>query len=231
VVSLTANLQGVALGEAAEQVKAAVKKAGDPPKGAKVQLRGQIPALEATAENLSMGILLSLAAIFLLLTAFFQSFRVSAAILSTAPAVLAGSAVALVLTGTTLNVQSFMGTVMATGIAVANAILVCSFAESARRNGANPLDAARQGATGRLRAILMTATAMTAGMLPIALGMGEGGSQTAPLGRAVIGGLVAATVATLTVLPAVYAVLMKGASAASASLDPNDPTSKWYEAN
>jgi multidrug efflux pump subunit AcrB len=231
VVSLTANLQGVALGEAAEQVKASVKRAGDPPKGAKVQLRGQIPSLEATTENLSTGILLSLAAIFLLLTAFFQSFRVSAAILSTAPAVLAGSAVALVVTGTTLNVQSFMGTVMATGIAVANAILVCSFAESARRGGADPLDAARQGATGRLRAILMTATAMTAGMLPIALGMGEGGSQTAPLGRAVIGGLVAATVATLTVLPAVYAVLMKGASAESASLDPNDPTSQWYEAN
>ncbi len=229
VVSLTANIQGVALGEAAEQVKASVKRAGDPPKGAKVQLRGQIPPLEATAENLFMGILLSLAAIFLLLTAFFQSFRVSAAILSTAPAVLAGSAVALVLTGTTLNVQSFMGTVMATGIAVANAILMCSFAESARRDGADPLDAARLGATGRLRAILMTATAMTAGMLPIALGMGEGGSQTAPLGRAVIGGLVAATLATLTVLPAVYAVLMRGASAASASLDPTDPTSKWYE--
>jgi len=231
VVSLTANLHGVALDEAARQVKSAVKKAGDPPKGAKVQLRGQIPPLEATAENLSMGILLSLAAIFLLLAAFFQSFRVSAAILSTAPAVLAGSAVALVVTGTTLNVQSFMGTVMATGIAVANAILVCSFAESARRDGVSPLDAARQGAAGRLRAILMTATAMTAGMLPIALGLGEGGSQTAPLGRAVIGGLVAATISTLTVLPAVYAVLMKGASAASASLDPNDPTSQWYEAN
>lgn len=231
VVSLTANLHGVALGEGAEAVKAAVKKAGDPPKGAKVQLRGQIPPLEATAENLSMGILLSLSAIFLLLAAFFQSFRVSAVILSTAPAVLAGSAVALAVTGTTLNVQSFLGTVMATGIAVANAILVCSFAEAARRSGLNALDAARQGATGRLRAILMTATAMTAGMIPIALGLGEGGSQTAPLGRAVIGGLVAATIATLTVLPAVYSILMKGAGAASASLDPSDPSSKWYEAS
>ena len=231
VVSLTANLHGVALGEGAESVKAAVKRAGDPPKGAKVQLRGQIPPLEATAENLSMGILLSLSAIFLLLAAFFQSFRVSAVILSTAPAVLAGSAVALAVTGTTLNVQSFLGTVMATGIAVANAILVCSFAEAARRSGLNALDAARQGATGRLRAILMTATAMTAGMIPIALGLGEGGSQTAPLGRAVIGGLVAATIATLTVLPAVYSILMKGVSAASASLDPSDPSSKWYEAS
>jgi multidrug efflux pump subunit AcrB len=230
VVSLTANLHGVALGEGAEAVKAAVKKAGDPPKGAKVQLRGQIPPLEAAAENLSMGILLSLSAIFLLLAAFFQSFRVSAVILSTAPAVLAGSAIALAVTGSTLNVQSFLGTVMATGIAVANAILVCSFAESARRSGLNALDAARQGATGRLRAILMTATAMTAGMIPIALGLGEGGSQTAPLGRAVIGGLVAATIATLTVLPAVYSILMKGVSNSSVSLDPSDPSSKWYEA-
>ncbi|MBA3973304.1 MAG: acriflavin resistance protein [Candidatus Solibacter sp.] len=231
VVSLTANLHGVALGEGAEAVKAAVKKAGDPPKGTKVQFRGQIPPLEATTENLSMGIVLSLSAIFLLLAAAFQSFRVSAVILSTAPAVLAGSAVALAITGATLNVQSFLGTVMATGIAVANAILVCSFAEAARRSGINALDAARQGATGRLRAILMTATAMTAGMIPIALGLGEGGSQTAPLGRAVIGGLVAATIATLTVLPAFYSILMNGVSASSASLDPSDPSSKWYEAS
>jgi multidrug efflux pump subunit AcrB len=120
---------------------------------------------------------------------------------------------------------------MATGIAVANAILVCSFAEAARRGGMAPLDAARLGATGRLRAVLMTATAMTAGMIPIAIGLGEGGSQTAPLGRAVIGGLIAATAATLTVLPAAYAILHKGASAAGVSMDPTDLSSKWYEAS
>jgi multidrug efflux pump subunit AcrB len=99
---------------------------------------------------------------------------------------------------------------MATGIAVANSILLCSFAERARTEGASLMEAARGAAVGRLRAILMTATAMIAGMLPMAMGLGEGGAQTAPLGRAVIGGLIFATVATLTVLPAVYAVVMQG---------------------
>jgi multidrug efflux pump subunit AcrB len=176
-------------------------------------------------------VLLALTAIYLLLAAYFQSLRLPLVVLLSAPAVLAGSLILLALTGTTLNVQSLLGAIMATGIASANAILVCSFAESARAEGCDAFEAARRGARGRVRAVLMTATAMMAGMIPIALGLGEGGAQTAPLGRAVIGGLLAATVATLTVLPAFYSLLMSGAGRKGVSLDPTDPASSWYEAS
>ena len=133
------------------------------------------------------------------------------------------------LTGTTLNIQSFMGSIMAIGVAVANAILLVTFAEGHRRE--ERADAGRgrgRGAPGRLRPILMTSCAMIAGMMPMALGWSEGGEQTAPLGRAVIGGLVAATVATLAVLPAVFAMVQGGAGRESASLDPDDPESPHY---
>ncbi len=123
-----------------------------------------------------------------------------------------------------------MGAIMAIGIAVANAILFVTFAEMSRREGATPVEAALAGGRGRLRAILMTAMAMIAGMIPIALGIGEGAEQTAPLGRAVIGGLALATIATLTVLPSVYAVLQRRGTPHSPSLDPHDPQSKYYEA-
>lgn len=229
VVSITANLHGAALGEAARQINAAIERAGEPPRGSKIVLRGQIPPFEETTSSLAFGVALSLIAIFLLLSAYFQSPRLGLAILSTTPGVLAGVTVMLLITGTTLNVQSFLGTIMATGIAAANAILLCSFAEYERRAGVDPFEAARRGAKGRLRPILMTATAMTLGMVPIALGLGEGGAQTAPLGRAVIGGLIGATAATLSVLPAVYAILMRGARAHSASLDPEDPESLYHE--
>jgi multidrug efflux pump subunit AcrB len=134
----------------------------------------------------------------------------------------------LLLTGTTLNVQSFMGAIMAIGISVANAILLVTFAEAARYEGASVPDAAVQGARGRLRAILMTALAMIAGMIPMALGTGERG-QTAPLGRAVIGGLFFATIATLLVLPAVYSLLQRRVRTVSPTLDPDDPLSTHYE--
>jgi multidrug efflux pump subunit AcrB len=210
VVSLTANIHGETLSEAAAEIERAIARAGEPPKGVSVKVRGQIPPLKETESNLKYGIAASLVAIFLLLSAFFESFRIGLAVVLTGPAALVGVVVALLATGTTLNVQSFLGAVMATGIAVANSILLCSFAERARKEGADLVEAAHGAAIGRLRAILMTATAMTAGMLPMALGLGEGGAQTAPLGRAVIGGLAAATVATLTLLPALYAVVMKG---------------------
>ncbi len=211
VVSLTANIHGTALSEAASEVERAIARAGDPPKGVTVKVRGQIPPLKETENNLKWGIASALIAIFLLLSAFFESFRIAFAVILTAPAVLAGVTIALLATGTTFNVQSFLGAIMATGIAVANSILLCSFAERARSAGASATAAALDAGAGRKRAILMTATAMTAGMLPMALGLGEGGAQTAPLGRAVIGGLVFATVATLSILPAIYALLMQGA--------------------
>ena len=117
---------------------------------------------------------------------------------------------------------------MAIGISVANSILLVTFAERARLGGAVPRDAAIEGARSRIRAILMTATAMTAGMIPMAVASGER-ALAAPLGRAVIGGLVVATVATLTVLPAVYAIMQGRASTQSASLDPSDPSSRYYD--
>src|SRR5437870_7081108 len=118
-----------------------------------------------------------------------------------------------------------MGAIMAVGVAVANAILLVTFAERSRMEGATSEAAAVEGAQSRLRPILMTSLAMIAGMIPMALGLGEGGQQTAPLGRAVIGGLAAATIATLLVLPAVYVIASRRGAARSASLDPHDPES------
>lgn len=229
VVSLTANLHGITVGAAQGQIESAIQKAGELPRGVSVALRGQIPPLAETLRGLAIGLLLAIAVIYLLLAANFQSFRLSFAVLSTVPAVLVGVFLMLLATGTTLNVQSFMGAIMAVGIAVANAILLVSFAESARRDDRSVLEAAVEGARGRLRAILMTAGAMIAGMIPIALAFGEGAEQTAPLGRAVIGGLLVATFATLTVVPLVYAIVQRHAGLHSDSLDPTDPASRYYE--
>lgn len=231
VVSLTANVHGVALGQAAEGIRNAIREAGEPPRGVTVAIRGQIPALEQTHDGLLRGLLVAVLAIGLLLTAYFQSLRIALAVLSTVPAVLCGVVIALALSGTTLNVQSFMGAIMALGIAVANAILLVAFAEERRRLGESPLASALTSGSARLRAILMTAAAMMVGMIPMALGLGEGGAHAAPLGRAVIGGLLFATAATLTVVPAVYVLLHARASTASPSLNPEDPASRLYEAS
>ena len=132
-------------------------------------------------------------------------------VISTVPAVLMGVVLMLALTRTTLNVQSFMGAIMAIGVAVANAILLVTFAEQARAHGGTSLHAAIEAARSRMRPVLMTSAAMIAGMMPMALALGEGAEATAPLGRAVIGGLAAATVATLIVLPSVYSLVQQSA--------------------
>jgi multidrug efflux pump subunit AcrB len=231
VVSLTANIHDVTLGDSARQLNQALAAAGAPPKGVSLNLRGEIPALEQTLSGLRLGLLLAVLAIFLLLAANFQSVRLALAIVLTIPAVLCGVLLMLLATHTTLNVQSFMGAIMAMGIAVANSILLVTFAENARHAGQSTLDAVRTGATGRLRAVLMTAAAMIFGMAPMAVGFGEGGSEAAPLGRAVIGGLIFSTLATLTILPAIYAALQGKAAATSPSLNPMDPESRYYEAH
>jgi multidrug efflux pump subunit AcrB len=230
VVSLTANLHGLTLGDAAPKIAEAVARAGTPPRGVTVSFRGELPALEQTTTGLRTGLLLAILVIFLLLAANFQSIRLALAILLTVPAVLCGVLLILRLTATTLNLQSFMGSIMAVGIAVANSILLVSFAERARKQGVSVTDAAREGASGRLRAILMTATAMIFGMIPMALGYSEGGSPSTPLGRAVIGGLILSTFATLTILPSIYAILQSKASLVSFSLNPLDPASRYYDA-
>ena len=228
IVSVTANLHGIPLGKAQKRIEAALKEIAPPAKGSTVVVRGQIPALEETSSGLRTGLMLAIAAIFLLLMAYFQSLRLPLAILSTIPGVLSGVVLMLLFTGTTLNIQSFMGAIMAVGISVANSILMVSFAEQARRERPDVEVATRTGATGRVRAVLMTATAMICGMVPLAIGIGEGGAQSAPLGRAVIGGLIFSTLTTLLVLPVVYALLQKAARVTSNSLNPEDPTSRYY---
>jgi multidrug efflux pump subunit AcrB len=230
VVSLTANIHDLTLSEAAQQLNQALAAAGAPPKGLTVSLRGEIPALEQTLSGLRTGLLVAVLIILLLLTANFQSLRLALAIVLTIPAVLCGVLLMLLFTGTTLNVQSFMGAIMAIGIAVANSILLVTFSEHARHEGRDSIGAAREGAGSRLRAILMTAAAMICGMAPMAIGFGEGGSQSAPLGRAVIGGLIVSTFTTLTVLPSIYAILQRKASVTSPSLNPMDTESRYHEA-
>jgi len=229
VLSLTANLHGITLGDAAPRLRAAMDAAGKPPRGVRMVMRGQIPPLEQTVSGLQVGLGLAVVVIFILLAANFQSIRLALSVILTVPAVLCGVVLMLLFTGTTLNIQSFMGAIMAIGIAVANSILLVSFSEAARKElQLNGRDAARSGALGRLRAVLMTAAAMIMGMVPMAIGLGESGQQSAPLGRAVIGGLLLATFATLTVLPAIYAILQNRASAQSPSLNPADPESRYY---
>jgi multidrug efflux pump subunit AcrB len=227
MVTLTANVAGEDLGRALAHVNAAIRRAGEPPRGATVAIRGQIAAMAETFTNISAGLVVAVVVIFLLLAATFQSLRLAFVVVSTVPAVLAGVVVVLWLTGTTLNVQSFMGAIMAIGVAVANAILLVTFAEQLRRRGGSPLETAIDAARARMRPVLMTSAAMIAGMIPMALAVGEGAEATAPLGRAVIGGLAAATLATLIVLPSVYSLVQHSARAASPSLDPDDPNSSY----
>ena len=227
MVTLTANVSGEDLGRAVERVYNAIRRAGEPPRGATVAVRGQMSAMTDTFRNISAGLVVAVVVIFLLLAANFQSFRLAVVVVSTVPAVLAGVALMLRLTGTTLNVQSFMGAIMAIGVAVANAILLVTFAEQTRRRGESPLQTAIQAARARMRPVLMTSAAMIAGMVPMALALGEGAEAAAPLGRAVIGGLAAATLATLVVLPSVYSLVQQSASTTSPSLDPDDPDSPF----
>jgi multidrug efflux pump subunit AcrB len=224
-ILLSANIYGQDLGRVANDVDKAIQAAGGLPRGAKVAVRGQIAPMRETFRNLTFGLLVAALVILLLLTANFQSIRLALAVLSTASAVLCGVVLMLLLTGTTLNLQSFMGAIMALGVATANAILLVTFAEQYRREGKSAGEAAIHAAYTRMRPVLMTSFAMTAGMLPMALALGSGAEATAPLGRAVIGGLLVATLATLTILPMVFAMLQGNAKTTSLSLDPDDPES------
>jgi multidrug efflux pump subunit AcrB len=229
VVSITANIHGSDLGSVAKQIQRAIVDAGAPPPKTSVAVRGQIVPLQEVLGGFRSGLLVAVVVVFLLLAANFQSLQLSLIVVSTIPAVLAGVVLMLWATGTTLNIQSAMGAIMSVGVAVANAILLVTFAERSRLAGGGARNAAADGAQSRVRPILMTSCAMIAGMVPMALGLGEGGGQTAPLGRAVIGGLVLATVATLLVLPAFFALVRNRAKTQSRSLDPNDEHSAYFE--
>ncbi|MFQ3650865.1 MAG: efflux RND transporter permease subunit [Gemmataceae bacterium] len=227
-VSLTANVEGEDMGRVAARIDEVLASL-EPPQGIEVELRGQIAPMRELFDSLSVGLLATLVVIFFLLTAYFQSLRLAFVSVATLPAVASGATLALLLTGTTLNLQSFMGIILAVGVAVANAILLVTFADRCHREGDEAQAAARRGASQRLRPILMTSGAMIAGMVPLALGLGEGGKQNVPLGLAVIGGLSAGTLATLLLLPCLFALLTGQRAAVSVSLDPDDPASRHYD--
>jgi multidrug efflux pump subunit AcrB len=229
MLTLSANIAGEDLGRAAQRVQQAIETAGKPPEKVKVTVRGQVEPMSEMFSGLRSGLLVAVGVILLLLTANFQSFRLSVAVVLTIPAVVSGVVGMLWLTHTTLNVQSFMGAIMAIGVAVANSILLVTFAERSRVEGRELPVAALDGASSRFRPILMTSLAMIAGMIPMAIGLGEGGEQTAPLGRAVIGGLAGATCATLLVLPAIFTMLAWKKGVGSVSLDPDDPQSMKFD--
>jgi len=229
MLALSANLGNRDLRLANKSIEKALADVGTPPRGVTTQIRGQVNALQQIFGELAIGLASAIGVILLLLTANFQSLRLSLIVLSTAPAVLTGSVLMLLITRTTLNLESFMGTIMAVGVAVANAILLVTFAEQNRLKGADSRAAAKAAAAERLRPVLMTSLAMIAGMIPMALAFGRGAQETAPLGRAVIGGLLVATLATLFLLPMVFGIVQRDAYSGSRSLDPEDPDSKWSE--
>ncbi|HET6323748.1 MAG TPA: efflux RND transporter permease subunit, partial [Planctomycetaceae bacterium] len=243
-LSLNANLSATDLGRAAGRVTQALaavqgqedaerdslEKAGQKVGRVTYELRGQIPALRQMLSGLGVGSVLAVVVIFLLLTANFQSMRLALVALAGVPAVIVGVLLTLLITGSTLNIESFIGAIMAIGVSMANAILLVTFAEQERRRTRNATEGAVQGASSRLRPILMTTCAMVAGMIPIAISFGESGQQSAPLGRAVIGGLAASSLATLFVLPAIFGIVQGRAKLGFASLDPEDPQSEYFAA-
>lgn len=228
-ITISANLHQQDLGTAVKDVNTAISKLDSLPQGVKVYVRGQSEILDQTQTELGTGLLLAVAVIFLLLAANFQSFKLSFTVLSTIPAVVAGSFLLLFLTGKTLNIQSFMGCIMAIGVAVANAILLITKAETIRKENSHTKNIGSVAAQRRLRPILMTSLAMIAGMIPMAIGIGEGGEQTAPLGIAVIGGLLFSLLTTLFILPIIYNAVSRNKIYGNISLDPDDELSKFYD--
>ncbi|MVZ60777.1 efflux RND transporter permease subunit [Sphingobacterium humi] len=228
-VTVIANVYDKDLGTASRAVKKAIKQAGDAPRGTSIWTEGTLQLLDDTLGSLLAGLGLAIIAIFLMLSAYYQSFKVPLIILSVLPAVIAGSLLILFLTGSTLNLQSYMGIIMSLGVSVSNAVLLINQAEYYRKQMAlKPSNAARLAASSRLRPVLMTAAAMLAGMLPMAIGIGDGAEQVAPLGRAVIGGLLASTVSILMLLPHFFSSLMSRTSIVSPSLDPDDEESRYF---
>jgi multidrug efflux pump subunit AcrB len=227
-VSVTANLYKTDLGTASADAEKAIASLGELPRGLNVELKGLSNVLTDTLDSLQSGLLVAITVIFLMLAANFQSFKVSLVVLSTVPAVLLGSLTMLLLTGSTLNLQSYMGMIMSVGVSIANAVLLITNAEHLRMHNGNAVESARESAALRIRPILMTSVAMVVGMIPMALGFGEGGDQASPLGRAVIGGLMASTFAALIILPLVFAWVQDKTTTDSVSLDPEDKESKYY---
>ena len=229
-LSLTANVEGEDLGRVVNEIEEAIKRAGKPPRGIEIELRGQVKPMLQMFQSLEIGLGVAVIVILIMLTAYFQAPRLAITAVAAVPAVLSGVVLALFVTRTTLNIESFMGAIMAVGVAVSNAILLVSFADRHRREEGMPPDkAAITAAKGRLRPIIMTGCAMISGMIPMSLALEKGRPHTAPPGRAVMGSMAFSTFATLLILPAVFTLVLSGASNKSPSLDPDDPESSHYD--
>src|ERR1700686_3264764 len=202
------STQGRDLGGVARDVQAIVdRNRSQLPRGSQIILRGQITTMQSSFVGLLAGLVFAILLVYFLIVVNFQSWIDPLIIISALPAALAGIVWMLFVTHTTISVPALTGSIMCMGVATANSILVVSFAKERIEEGLDPVGAAEEAGFTRFRPVLMTAMAMIIGMVPMALGLGEGGEQNAPLGRAVIGGLVLATVATLTFVPALFSVM------------------------
>jgi multidrug efflux pump subunit AcrB len=208
VVDVQCGVEGRDLGSVAKEIDRAVSELGAP--NARIQVRGQIESMYSELRSLGSGLVLATVLVYFILVVLLQSWRDPLIIMAAVPGALVGVCWMLGLTGTSLNVESLMGIIMAVGVGVSNSILVVVFANNLRvERRMDRLSAVITAARTRLRPVLMTALAMTAGMVPMALGRGEGAEQNAPLGRAVIGGLVAAVLVTLFLIPVLYSLFAR----------------------
>ena len=207
------NVHGSDLGRAGDQVRAVVDKyKAKLPRGSTINLRGQVDSMRTSFAGLAGGLVFAIVLVYLLMAINFQSWIDPFIILMALPGAAAGILWALFATGTTISVPALMGAIMAVGVATANSILMVTFANDQRRElGMNAQDAALSAGLTRLRPVLMTALAMVIGMLPMSLGLGEGGRAERPLGRAVIGGLLFATISTLFFVPVCYSAMRRKA--------------------
>jgi multidrug efflux pump subunit AcrB len=232
VVDVYGGVGGRDLGGVLSDIKPIVAQAQKTaPQGVSIVLRGQASTMSSSFLGLGVGMLVAIALIYLLLVVNFQSWLDPFIILTALTGALAGVIWGLHVTSTTLSVPAMMGAIMCLGVATANSVLVVTFARTHLQEGMDSVKAAWEAGTGRLRPVIMTATAMIIGMLPMALGLGEGGEQNAPLGRAVIGGLMLATVATLLFVPVVFSLLHRqAAGTAKAEPKENVPSTVLEEA-
>jgi multidrug efflux pump subunit AcrB len=206
-----ANVQGRDLGGVASDVRKIVEefrpKAKEQKNNTRIELSGQAESMYAAFTRMGIGLIAAVLLVYLLMVVNFQSWSDPFIIITALPGALCGIVWVLFVTGTSFSVPSLMGAIMSIGVATANSILMITFANEQLREGRSALDAAIAAGHTRLRPVVMTALAMIIGMVPMALGLGEGGEQNAPLGRAVIGGLLLATVATLFFVPVVFSVI------------------------
>jgi multidrug efflux pump subunit AcrB len=230
-LTLTANVEGEDMGRASRQVARAIQSAGEPPRGVRVETMGQLPPMLEMFQSLGIGLAVAVFVIFVLLTAYFQSPRLALISVGAVPGVLAGIATILYFTNTSLNIESFMGSIMCLGVSVSNSVMLVTFIDEHWKKGVASAEASILGASERLRPILMTACAMTVGMVPMALALEKGSQMQAPLGLAVIGGLVMSTFATLLVVPSIFAVVIGKRVALSPSIYPDDPESSHFDPN